>query len=108
MIGDRKAMFDPKKNPSLEHMEVALFLASAFIKRADTTLTPDMPLASLQSEVVNERGAAINHRHTEFHNEQVGFFGFFRTSTIPRYQGAVGHSVGWWVAGRGMTAIRGR
>lgn len=107
LIGDRKAMFDPKKNPSLEHMEVALFLASAFIKRADTTLTPDMPLASLQSEVVGTIAAIINHRHNEFHNEQVGFFGFFECLNDPQVATALLDTACEWVAGRGMTAIRG-
>lgn len=107
LIGDRKAMFDPKKNPSFEHMEVAFFLASAFIKRPDMALTPGASIASLDAEVVGTIAAIINHRHNEFHHEQVGFFGFFETINDAQVAAALLDKASAWVAERGMTSIRG-
>ncbi len=107
LISDRKAMFDPKKNPSLQHIEVALFLASASVRSPNTPLTPGAPLTSLRSEVVGTIAAIINHRHNEFHQEQIGFFGFFECINEPQVAAALLNKASEWVAGRGMTAIRG-
>lgn len=58
-----------------------------------------MPLASLQSEVVGTIAAIINHRHNEFHNEQVGFFGFFECLNNPQVATALLDTACEWVAG---------
>ena len=107
LIGDRKVMLDPKKNPSFEHMEVALFLATAIIKQPNMTIAPGLPMAPLDNEVVGTIAAIINHRHNEFHDEQVGFFGFFECVNDPQVATALLDAACEWVAERGMTAIRG-
>ena len=47
------------KHPFLEHSDIEYFMA----KRGD--------------QVVGTIAAFINHRHNEFQNENIGFFGFF-------------------------------
>jgi hypothetical protein len=63
-ISERVDFLNPKKNPSFEHMDVALFLA-------------EKPGPSGRPQVVGTIAALINHRHNEFHDEKVGFFGLF-------------------------------
>ena len=54
-----KDILDPKKNPFFEHSEVALFLA-------------------YQDQKVVGRIAAIrNNNYNQYHQSNVGFFGFF-------------------------------
>ncbi len=59
LISERLAFQDPKRNPFFEHAEVERFLA----QRGE--------------ETVGTIVAFTNHRHNEFHNENIGFFGFF-------------------------------
>jgi GNAT superfamily N-acetyltransferase len=89
LISERKAFFDPARNPSFEHMECQLFVA----ERGE--------------RVVGTIAALINHRHNEFHDERVGFFGFFET--IPDYAVAEAllSTACDWVRDQGMIAIRG-
>jgi hypothetical protein len=96
LIAERVAFLDPAHNPSLEHLEVGLFLA-------ETTENGRKP------QVVGTIAALINHRHNEFHRERVGFFGLFET--IDNVQVAAGllRQAEWWVRERlpHATAIRG-
>jgi GNAT superfamily N-acetyltransferase len=63
-ISERVAFLDPTKNPSLEHIDVALFLA-------------ERPAPNGKPEIIGTIAALINRRHNEFHQEKVGFFGLF-------------------------------
>lgn len=56
---ERKEFFDRKKNPFYKSASVKLFLAMK------------------DNEVVGRIATCINYNHNEFHQEQVGFFGFF-------------------------------
>ncbi|MCD6291028.1 MAG: GNAT family N-acetyltransferase [Anaerolineae bacterium] len=89
LISERKEFLDPARNPSFEHMDCQYFLAER------------------DGQVIGTIAAFINHRHNEFHDEKVGFFGFFET--IPDY--AVAEALLSmacdWVKDKGMTAIRG-
>ncbi|UCE26045.1 MAG: N-acetyltransferase [Candidatus Coatesbacteria bacterium] len=89
LIFERKAFFDPKKNPFYEHAEVELFLA----KRG--------------SEVIGTVAGIINYRHNEFHAENTGFFGFFEV--IEDYGAAevLLATARDWVQARGMDTLRG-
>ncbi len=89
LISERKAFLDPARNPSFEHMDCQLFLAER------------------GGDVVGTISAHINHRHNEFHNEQVGFFGFFETIQDYTVAEALLSTACEWVRERGMTAIRG-
>lgn len=89
LIFERKAFFNPKKNPFYRHAEVELFLAER------------------GGEVVGTISAHINYTHNEFHNERVGFFGFFEVVEDYEVARALLDTACAWVAQRGMKAIRG-
>ena len=59
LISERKEFFDREKNP--------------FFRSAKTKLY----LAMRQGEVVGRIATCINYAHNTYHEEQVGFFGFF-------------------------------
>ncbi len=56
---ERKQFFDLKKNPFYKTATVKMFLAFR------------------QDEIVGRIATCINYAHNQFHEEQVGFFGFF-------------------------------
>ncbi|HKK21961.1 MAG TPA: N-acetyltransferase, partial [candidate division Zixibacteria bacterium] len=56
---ERKQFFDFKKNPFYKTATVKLFLAMR------------------QDEIVGRIATCVNYAHNQFHEEQVGFFGFF-------------------------------
>lgn len=89
LLFERKAFFNPRKNPFYRHAEVELFLAER------------------GGEVVGTISAHINYTHNEFHNEQVGFFGFLEVIRDYQVAKALLDTACAWVARRGMTAIRG-
>ncbi len=51
--------------------------------------------------------ALINHVHNERYKEQRGFFGFFESENDPAVAAALFAAARQWLAGKGMTAIRG-
>jgi GNAT superfamily N-acetyltransferase len=86
---DRRDMFNPKKFPFYEHGEVQPFLA---LKDGATVGT-----------IVG----IVNRAHNEFHEDKVGFFGFFEAIHDPDVSRALLDAASDWVRARGMTAIRG-
>ena len=113
LISERKEFFDPNKNPSFKHMEVALFMV-------DGVYRPEgggMPLVGPGGEAVpwpilregplGRIAAIINHQHNRFHNEEVGFFGFFESVNDREVAHLLLETACNWVAERGMKAIRG-
>lgn len=89
LLYERKAFFNPKKNPFYRHAEVELYLAER------------------GGEVVGTISAHINYNHNAFHNEKVGFFGFFEVIEDYQVAQALLDAACEWVRARGMTAIRG-
>ncbi len=61
LIYERKDFFDKHKNPFYRGAKTRLFLASR------------------NNELVGRIGVCINYNHNEFHEEKVGFFGFFES-----------------------------
>jgi GNAT superfamily N-acetyltransferase len=49
----------------------------------------------------------VNHRHVEFHDEPVGFFGFFECADDPAAANALITAAEEWVRARGMRGLRG-
>lgn len=89
LLSERITFLDPQRNPFYEHADVALFIA----RRGD--------------EVVGTIAALVNHRHNEFWNEKVGFFGLFEVLQDAEAADALLTTACNWVRQRGMTAIRG-
>ncbi|MGQ9839931.1 MAG: N-acetyltransferase [Anaerolineae bacterium] len=88
-IEERRAFFDPKKNPFYQHARYQLFLARR------------------NGEIVGTVGAVVNDNHNAFHNEQSGAFGFFECINDQAVAGALLGAAEDWVRGQGMTLIRG-
>jgi hypothetical protein len=61
LISERKAFFSRKKNPFYRYAKVQLFLAV------------------YQGEVLGRIASCVNFTHNQFHQEKVGFFGFFES-----------------------------
>ncbi len=89
LISERKAFFNPKRNPFFKHADVQLFLA---IK---------------DGEVAGTISAHINYNHNEFHQEKAGFFGFFECIEDFAVAQKLLDTACQWVADRGMEVIRG-
>ena len=82
-------MFDRAKNPFFEHAEVECFLA--FV-----------------GDRVRGRIAAIDNRaHNEFHDDRVGFFGFFECEDDPAVAAALFDAAARWLGARGKDVLRG-
>ncbi|HWO58018.1 MAG TPA: N-acetyltransferase [bacterium] len=86
---ERRAFFDPRRNPFFANAEVQLFLA-----RRD-------------GQVVGRVSAHIYHPHNRTHNEKTGFFGFFECENNFETARALWDAARAWLAARGMTHMRG-
>jgi hypothetical protein len=64
-------------------------------------------LARRGGKVVGRIAAILDHAHNRFHEENVGFFGFFESIDDPAVAHALVDTARRWVSGRGATAIRG-
>ena len=84
-----EAALDRKKHPFHLHADVAYFLAER------------------GNEVVGRIAAIVNHRHNEFHEDRVGFFGLFEAIDDPAVARALVDAAAGWVKARGMDTLRG-
>ncbi|HEX37918.1 MAG TPA: N-acetyltransferase [Candidatus Cloacimonetes bacterium] len=89
LISMEKERLDSGKGAYYKNAEVQLFLA----------YRKDRPVGRI--------AAHINHTHNEFHNDQVGFFGFFEC--LPDYEAAEAlfNVANDWLRKRGKNIIRG-
>ena len=86
---DVRRMFDPETHPFHQHSDVQAFLA----------LRDDRPVGRI--------AAIHNRRHVEFHDEPVGFFGFFESARDPEIASALLDTAAAWVRDRGLEVLRG-
>ena len=89
LLSMRRELLDQKKNPSWEYMEGDYFGAW----RGD--------------ELVGTIAAYINHRHNEFHDERVGWFGAFDVRDDVEAAVALLNTASEWVKAKGYPIIRG-
>jgi GNAT superfamily N-acetyltransferase len=80
---------DRDKHPFHLHAEVAYFVAER------------------GGSVVGRIAAIVNHRHNEFHEDRVGFFGLFESMDDAGVAGALVETAAAWLRARGMDTIRG-
>ena len=90
---DVKLMFDREKNPFFEHSEVQAFLA-------------ERPEGS-GSRVVGRIAAIENSAHNDFHDDRVGFFGFFECEEDPEAAAALFDAASDWLGARDLDTMRG-
>ncbi len=86
---DVRAAFDPSKHPFHEHSEAQPFLALR------------------GNETVGRICAIRNRVHEEFHEEAVGFFGWFECIDSPEAAEALFGAVRDWLRKRGLESMRG-
>ena len=84
-----ESALDRAKHPFHQHAEVAYFVAER------------------GREVVGRIAAIVNHRHNEFHEDRVGFFGLFESVDDPGVARALVDTAAEWVRARGMDTLRG-
>lgn len=90
LLSMRRDLLDKQKNPAwAEYMEGDYFAAW----RGD--------------RIVGTIAAFINHRHNQFHNEHVGWFGLFEVYDDQEAATALLTTAADWVRARGYDAIRG-
>jgi hypothetical protein len=82
-------LLDTKTNPFYQRADRALFIA-----RRDGAL-------------VGRIAAIENRAHNEFHDDRVGFFGFFECRDDPAAAEALLEAAAQWLAARGLTTMRG-
>lgn len=58
-------------------------------------------------DVVGRVAAVLNHAHNRFHEEKIGFFGFFESIDRPDVARALLGAVEGWCRERGLDAVRG-
>ncbi len=89
LIFEQKKYFDPAKNPYYEHSEVQLFLALK------------------EGEIVGRITAHTNTQHNKFHNDKIGFFGFFECTNDQDAADALLSTAQEWLRNKGCDAMRG-
>ncbi len=89
LIFDQKIFLDPKKNPYFRHSEVQLFLVIH------------------NDEVVGRISAQTNTQHNKWHNDKVGFFGFFETINDRKVAENLIKTAEKWLQSKGCDIIRG-
>jgi GNAT superfamily N-acetyltransferase len=89
LLSDFKKLFDRRKHPFHQHSEVQPFLALS------------------GREPVGRIAAIWNRNHQKFHEEPVGFFGFFEALNDLEVASALFDACEGWLKQRGLSAMRG-
>jgi GNAT superfamily N-acetyltransferase len=89
LIFDKKKILDKTKNPFFKHAEMELFLARR------------------NGELVGRIAAIKNDLHNKYHNDNVGFFGFFESINDQEVANALFDSAKKWLKEKGLTEMRG-
>jgi hypothetical protein len=89
LLIEQKDLVDKKRNPFYKHSEAEFFIAYK------------------NGEIVGRIAAILNHNHNKFHNENIGFFGFFESINDKDVACKLFESAENWLRLRGVTAMRG-
>ncbi len=89
LIMDRKKLLDTEKNPFYQHAEIELYIAEK------------------NGEAVGRIAAIKNDLHNKYHNDKVGFFGFFECINDQEVANALFDKVKEWLRSKGLNAMRG-
>jgi hypothetical protein len=89
LVSMQRHKLDKTKNVTWQHMEGEYFIA----------WRGDKPVGTI--------AAFVNHRHNDFHNERIGFFGCFEVHDDQEAANALLDTAAEYVQARGYAAIRG-
>ena len=90
---DMRKLLSRRKNPFFQHAEAEYFLAKRRGGRS--------------AEVVGRIAAIHNRRHNEFHEDTVGFYGFFESINDQSVADSLFHAAANWLKQRDLTVMRG-
>ncbi len=90
---DMRKLLSRRKNPFFQHAEAEYFLAERRGGRS--------------AEVVGRIAAIHNRGHNEFHEDTVGFYGFFESINDQSVADSLFHAAANWLKQRGLTVMRG-
>jgi GNAT superfamily N-acetyltransferase len=82
-------VLDRNKHPFHQHADVAYFLAER------------------GTEVVGRVAAVVNHQYNQYHDDRLGFFGFFECIDDAGVAGALLDAAAQWLRARGRDRMRG-
>jgi len=89
LILDKKKTLDRNRNPFFQHAEMDLFMAER------------------DGELVGRIAAIKNDLHNKYHNDKVGFFGFFECINDQEVANKLFDTAKEWLRVKGCTAMRG-
>ena len=89
LLSMRRDQFDKTKNPAWEYIEGDYFAAYR------------------DGEIVGTIAAYINHRHNQFNNEHIGWFGAFEVCDDAEAAAGLLDAAAEWVKARGYETLRG-
>jgi len=89
LISERKDFLNPSRNPYYQHADVELFAAFR------------------SGEMVGTIAANVDHNYNRYHNEKMGFFGFFECMNDQEIAMALFDAASDWLRQRGMEFMRG-
>jgi GNAT superfamily N-acetyltransferase len=89
LLIDRLKILDTKKNPFYQHAEIELFIAKK------------------DGKIVGRIAAIKNDLHNKFHNDNVGFFGFFECINDQQIANALFDHAKDWLQKKGFDTMRG-
>ncbi len=89
LIMDQKNFFNPRKNPYYDHSEVQLFLVEN------------------NNRILGRISAQTNTQHNKFHNDKIGFFGFFECVEDQEVVDLLVETAFEWLRQKGCDTMRG-
>lgn len=89
LIMDKKKLLDKEKHPFYKHAESELFLALR------------------NGKIVGRIAAIKNDLHNKYHNDKVGFFGFFECINDQSVANSLFDAAKEWLRSKGLTEMRG-
>jgi hypothetical protein len=106
---DVSKMLHRKKNPFFQHAEVEYFIAEAAgaVGSGGNRSTAQPPNRPGGGGVVGRIAAIHNRAHNEFHDDKVGFFGFFECVNDQAVAAALFDAAAAWLQPRGLDTLRG-
>ncbi len=89
LVNERQEFLDPARNPYFQHARAAYFLA----------MRGGQPVGTI--------AAHVNDRYNEFHQDKIGFFGFFECLDDADAARALFEAAADWCRSQGVRAIQG-
>jgi len=102
---DVNTLLSRTKNPYFEHAEAQYFTAER--PAAGGSRLPRVRRDGRSWEVIGRIAATHNRAHNEFHEDTVGFFGFFECVNDAAVARALFDAAAGWLKPRGLTVMRG-